>query len=213
MIGKPFPRINGRAKVTGAARFTVDITLPGMLYAPHAALAACRMPRFAVDRSRCGRRAPDVRAVRADQLTRSSREPDDSRRGRRAVRALCRRAGRRRRRHLAGGGGDGAAPDPRRLRAAAVRRRHGRRARSRTRRGRSRRASVARHSSPAARAPARTCRSTAMCAARKRQRAATPPRASPQADVVVEGEYRTQVQTHCCMETACDRRRLARRRA
>ena len=25
-------------------------------------------------------------------------------------------------------------------------------------------------------------------------------RASPQAEVVVEGEYRTQTQTHCCME-------------
>jgi xanthine dehydrogenase YagR molybdenum-binding subunit len=46
-IGKSAPRINGRAKVTGAARFTVDVKLPGMLYArllrspfPHARLAA-----------------------------------------------------------------------------------------------------------------------------------------------------------------------------
>ena len=31
-IGKPVPRINGRAKVTGAARFTVDVKLPGMLH-------------------------------------------------------------------------------------------------------------------------------------------------------------------------------------
>ena len=44
-IGKPVPRINGRAKVTGAARFTVDVKLPGMLYGrllrsphPHARL-------------------------------------------------------------------------------------------------------------------------------------------------------------------------------
>ena len=44
-IGKSVPRINGRAKVTGAARFTVDVKLPGMLYArllrspwPHARL-------------------------------------------------------------------------------------------------------------------------------------------------------------------------------
>ena len=31
-IGKPVPRQNGRAKVTGATRFTVDTNLPGMLY-------------------------------------------------------------------------------------------------------------------------------------------------------------------------------------
>ena len=44
-IGKSVPRINGRAKVTGAARFTVDVKLPGMLYGrllrsphPHARL-------------------------------------------------------------------------------------------------------------------------------------------------------------------------------
>src|ERR1039458_1611030 len=41
VIGKSVPRINGRAKVTGAARFTVDIKLSGMLHArllrsPHA---------------------------------------------------------------------------------------------------------------------------------------------------------------------------------
>jgi xanthine dehydrogenase YagR molybdenum-binding subunit len=32
VIGKPVPRQNGRAKVTGATRFTVDTNLPGMLY-------------------------------------------------------------------------------------------------------------------------------------------------------------------------------------
>src|SRR5271169_7180880 len=31
VIGKPHPRLNGRAKVTGAIRFTVDVALPGML--------------------------------------------------------------------------------------------------------------------------------------------------------------------------------------
>jgi len=41
VVGKPVPRIDGRAKVTGAARFTVDVRLPGMLFArvlrsPHA---------------------------------------------------------------------------------------------------------------------------------------------------------------------------------
>src|ERR1035441_5872013 len=31
VIGRPTPRQNGRAKVTGAIRFTVDVSLPGML--------------------------------------------------------------------------------------------------------------------------------------------------------------------------------------
>ena len=33
VIGKSVPRQDGRAKVTGAARFTADVSLPGMLYA------------------------------------------------------------------------------------------------------------------------------------------------------------------------------------
>ncbi len=33
IIGKSFPRPNGRGKVTGAVRFTVDMQLPGMLHA------------------------------------------------------------------------------------------------------------------------------------------------------------------------------------
>ncbi len=33
VIGKSFPRPNGRAKVTGATRFTVDVVLPGMIFA------------------------------------------------------------------------------------------------------------------------------------------------------------------------------------
>src|SRR5438477_8050734 len=41
VVGKPTPRIDGRLKVTGAAKYTADIKLPGMLYArmissPHA---------------------------------------------------------------------------------------------------------------------------------------------------------------------------------
>jgi xanthine dehydrogenase YagR molybdenum-binding subunit len=57
VIGKPVPRHNGRAKVTGAIRYTVDVALPGMLHArilrspmPHALVrsidtsAAARLP-------------------------------------------------------------------------------------------------------------------------------------------------------------------------
>jgi len=31
-IGKPLPRIDGIEKVTGGARFTVDMAMPGMLH-------------------------------------------------------------------------------------------------------------------------------------------------------------------------------------
>jgi xanthine dehydrogenase YagR molybdenum-binding subunit len=33
VVGKPTPRLDGRAKVTGAARYTADVRLPGMLFA------------------------------------------------------------------------------------------------------------------------------------------------------------------------------------
>lgn len=62
LIGKRVPRVDARAKVTGAARFTVDVKLPGMLYArllrspyPHARIKA-------ID-TRAAQRHPDVRAV------------------------------------------------------------------------------------------------------------------------------------------------------
>jgi len=62
VIGKPVPRIGGRALVTGAARFTVDIKLPGMLFArvlrsphPHARI-------LSIDTSAAERHA-GVRAV------------------------------------------------------------------------------------------------------------------------------------------------------
>ncbi len=63
-IGKSVPRINGRAKVSGVARFTVDVTLPGMLHArltrspfPHARLVSLDLSVAA--------RQPGVRAVLA----------------------------------------------------------------------------------------------------------------------------------------------------
>jgi xanthine dehydrogenase YagR molybdenum-binding subunit len=61
-IGKPVPRVSGRAKVTGAARFTVDVKLPGMLYGrllrspfPHARLRGLDLAP--------AQRHPGVRAV------------------------------------------------------------------------------------------------------------------------------------------------------
>ncbi len=62
VIGKPVRRLNGRAKVTGTARFTVDVKLPGMLYArllrsphPHARIDT-------IDAS-AAEHHPNVRAV------------------------------------------------------------------------------------------------------------------------------------------------------
>jgi xanthine dehydrogenase YagR molybdenum-binding subunit len=63
-IGKSVPRINGRAKVTGAARFTVDMKLPGMLHgrllrSPHAHARLVRLDLGAAAKY------PGVRAVLA----------------------------------------------------------------------------------------------------------------------------------------------------
>ncbi len=62
VIGKPFPRLNARGKVTGATPFTVDIALPGMLYGrilrslhPHAKIRAIDL--------RAAARHPGVRAA------------------------------------------------------------------------------------------------------------------------------------------------------
>jgi xanthine dehydrogenase YagR molybdenum-binding subunit len=61
-IGKPAPRWNGEQKVAGAARFTADVVLPGMLHArllraplPHARIRALDV--------NAAERAPGVRAV------------------------------------------------------------------------------------------------------------------------------------------------------
>ena len=109
------PRQNGRAKVTGATRFTVDVALPGMLHGrilrsplPHARVRAIDIAAAA--------RHPGVRAVMRRRP--AGRSGDRNR-------ALYRRARGRGRRRLHGRRRRGAAPDPRRLRAAALCRGHG----------------------------------------------------------------------------------------
>src|ERR1019366_10712111 len=75
-IGKPTPRLDGRLKVTGAARYTADVRLPGMLFArivrstsPHARLRN-------IDTS-AAERVPGVRAVHVvDHLLGSATLPD-----------------------------------------------------------------------------------------------------------------------------------------
>jgi xanthine dehydrogenase YagR molybdenum-binding subunit len=56
-IGQPVPRINGRAKVTGSATYTVDVKLPGMLHArllrsPHAHARVLSIDTKAAERLR-----------------------------------------------------------------------------------------------------------------------------------------------------------------
>ena len=55
VIGKPYPRDDGRAKVTGANRFTVDVALRGILFArilrsPHAHAEVRAIDTAAVER-------------------------------------------------------------------------------------------------------------------------------------------------------------------
>ena len=62
VLGKPTPRLDGRLKVTGAARYTADVRLPGMLWArvvrsPHAHAHVRSIDTSAAERM------PGVRAV------------------------------------------------------------------------------------------------------------------------------------------------------
>ena len=62
VVGKSVPRVGGRAMVTGAARYTVDVKLPGMLIArilrsPHPHARILRSDTSAAERY------PGVRAV------------------------------------------------------------------------------------------------------------------------------------------------------
>jgi CO/xanthine dehydrogenase Mo-binding subunit len=75
IVGQPAPRVDGRQRATGQARFTADIRLPGMLHAallrsPH---ANARVVRIDLERARA---APGVRAVAGpDDLDVLTREP------------------------------------------------------------------------------------------------------------------------------------------
>jgi xanthine dehydrogenase YagR molybdenum-binding subunit len=80
VVGKPTPRLDGRLKVTGAAKYTADVKLPGMLYArmltsPHAHARIRSIDTSAAER------APGVKAIhildRDLAAARSSDEKDD----------------------------------------------------------------------------------------------------------------------------------------
>ena len=61
-IGKRIPRIDGIAKVTGAARYTVDVKLPGMLFA-RLLRSPCPHARVIGIDTRAAERHPAVRAL------------------------------------------------------------------------------------------------------------------------------------------------------
>ncbi len=62
VVGRPAPRADGPLRATGAARYTVDVALPGMLEARivRAPVARCRVTNLDVDAARA---VPGVRAV------------------------------------------------------------------------------------------------------------------------------------------------------
>lgn len=61
-VGKPTARIDGRLKVTGAARYTTDVRLPGMLFARMVRSTKAHARILAIDTS-AAERADGVRAV------------------------------------------------------------------------------------------------------------------------------------------------------
>ena len=62
VVGKPTPRLDGRLKVTGAAKYTTDVRLPGMLYARMVRSSKPHAHVLAIDTS-AAERAEGVRAV------------------------------------------------------------------------------------------------------------------------------------------------------
>ena len=116
-------------------------------------------------------------------------------------RALCRRAGRRRRRDFDGGGARGAARSSASTTSRCLSSSTWTRRQSAGRADRLRRSAARRPTAiPRAGRRRRACRSTATCAGRRVASRGDAAQGLADAEVVVEGEYRTQVQTHCCLE-------------
>src|SRR5205809_1708520 len=71
VIGKPTTRLDGRLKVTGAAKYTADVMLPGMLFArmitsPHPAARVTAIDTSAAEKY------PGVKAIHILDRDRSS---------------------------------------------------------------------------------------------------------------------------------------------
>jgi len=80
VVGKPSPRLDGRAKVTGEARYSSDVQLRGMLYAARITSAVPHGRILRIDTAKA-ERLPGVEAIHILQVVRGSAsliEPADS---------------------------------------------------------------------------------------------------------------------------------------
>src|SRR5918996_4907798 len=75
-IGRPIPRLDGVQKVTGRARYTFDIQLPGMLYARQVISTVPHARVRSIDTS-AAERYPGVRAVHVLDKIRGSAQLRD----------------------------------------------------------------------------------------------------------------------------------------
>ncbi len=74
-LGKPTPRLDGPLKVTGGARYTIDIKLPGMLYAQLVTSALPHAKVKSVDTSEA-EKYPGVKAVHVMERIADSKSTD-----------------------------------------------------------------------------------------------------------------------------------------
>lgn len=75
-VGKPTPRYDGKAKVTGGGKYTADVKLPGMLYARMIGATVAHGKVLSVDTS-AAEKAPGVRGVHVIQHVLGSAELRD----------------------------------------------------------------------------------------------------------------------------------------
>ena len=200
-IGKPTVRYDGPAKATGNGKYTADIHLPGMLYARMVDATIPHGRIISIDTS-AAEKLPGVRAVHVIEHVMGMRGAARPEAGAPSRYPVIRYAGQ----PIAG-----VAATSQQLRT--MRRRWSRCSTTRCRSlwiGRTRARRTLRRSFPgrqmrrAAQAEAadrRACRRLAMSTDRSGRRSATRRKGWREADVVVEGEYFTQVQTHSALET------------
>ena len=77
VVGKPTPRLDGRAKVTGTARYTADVQLPGMLHARRVVSTVAHAHVKAIDTSAAAK-LPGVKAIQVVEHLREGAVPRKS---------------------------------------------------------------------------------------------------------------------------------------
>src|SRR5688572_10177387 len=75
-IGKDVPRLDGRAKVTGAAKYTADINLPGLLYGRMVTATVPHAKIKSIDIS-AAEKHPRVKAIHILDRDRSAAKTDE----------------------------------------------------------------------------------------------------------------------------------------